>query len=88
MVIHGISFTVLSRCFANATFGDSIFNLTTSGSIGTSVCDVMSEKTFAGLPTYGVSLNLLALGLLIYAVGARNKANQYLRVTDQAKSGG
>lgn len=75
-VIHGASLTVASHVFAKATFADSLFSHTASYSIGASVCDVSLGAIFGGAPTYGVSLNLLALGILIYAVVVSNKARR------------
>ena len=73
-VMHGAAVTVLARYIAKATFADSTLNFSASLSLGSSKCDVRLLSPAATLPGYDLSLNFLALGVLIYVIYIRKKA--------------
>ena len=72
-ISHGAAITVSNQCFAKATFADSTFHSDASVSLVNSVCDVLVGRTAAGLPTFGLSLNFVALGLVLYAMVAAHR---------------
>lgn len=73
-VIHGASATVMGRYFAKTDFAESTINLTANITLGSSDCAVRLGKVLEGADDYGVSLNFLALGVLLYVFFVRKKA--------------
>lgn len=67
-VIHGAGFTVGTRYFAAEQSADSNFRTGSEIMLGGSTCDVLWGRMLMGMPDYGLSLNLLALGVLIFTV--------------------
>jgi hypothetical protein len=82
-VVHEASIALSSHWYAAATFADSTFRLSARFLPGSSVCDLLWNKSASGLPNYGVSLNLLALGILLYSGRARERANQSPELTSR-----
>ena len=65
-VVHCVSFTTFFNYSPRATFADSLFAMGWGGSILHSACDVFVGAQ-AAMPVYGLSLNLVAAGILLYA---------------------
>jgi len=76
LVIHCVSVTIYSSYVAKATLADSLFTQGVGTSSLHSVCDVSIGKHLEGSPTYGASMNLVALGILVYVKRIRGKADQ------------
>jgi hypothetical protein len=75
-VIHCVSLTGTFSCVAKATFSDSMFTTGITARVLHSVCDIGPGSGFAGASTYGISLNLVALAILLYAAGFGNRNKQ------------
>lgn len=73
-VVHGAGLTVALHYHPAATFAASEFNLTGALSLGSSTCDVLLGRAMVGPPVYGVSLNFLAAGVLLYLRVAASRA--------------
>jgi hypothetical protein len=65
-----------STYVAKSTFAQSLFSTSAGASIFRSTCDLYVGRQPAGVPTLGISLNLVAIVVFFYAVALRNKANQ------------
>ena len=66
-IVQGVSFITSFHYFQRATFADSLFR----NSIGVSflpVCDALLKARPASFPTYGLSINWLAVGLAVFAM--------------------
>jgi hypothetical protein len=75
-VIHCVSVTVLFNVVPKVSFASSQFTQGVTTSVLHSVCDILAGKQLEGMPVYGISLNLVAAGILLYATVARRRANQ------------
>lgn len=73
MVIHGAWVKVDLLFDWKENFAASVFTQTASAGCPESTCDVALSGTLPGLHTYGLSLNFLALGILIYCIIQRRK---------------
>ena len=65
-----------STYLAKSTFAQSLFSTSTGASIFRSTCDIYVGRQPPGVPTLGIALNLVAIGVIIYALALRKKANQ------------
>jgi hypothetical protein len=75
-VVHCVSVTVLFNVVAKGSFASSLFTQGLTTSFLHSACDILVGKQLEGFPTYGVTFNLVAAGILFYATVGRKRANQ------------
>ena len=73
-VIHGAGLTLGTRYFAAEKFAEANFQTSGQLVLGSSVFDVLWGNKLTGMPDYGLSVNFLALGILIYVAFFRPKA--------------
>jgi hypothetical protein len=73
-VVHGAGLTLGTTYVAASTFAASNIHTGMQITLGSSVCDVWWGRLLTGMPDYGLSVNLLALALLIYAVKMRKRS--------------
>ena len=74
-VIHCSSVTVLLNVVPRASFASSEFTQGVTASFLHSVCDILGGRHIDGIPVYGISLNLVAAGVLLYTTVGRKGAN-------------
>lgn len=77
-IVQGAGFVTSFHYFQRATFADSLFR----NSIGVSfipVCDALLKARPVSFPTYGLSINWLAVGLAVFAAYRVKRGNQGIR---------
>ena len=83
-VIHCASVTVLFNVVPKASFASTQFTQGVAASFLHSVCDILVGKQLEGMPVYGISLNLVAAGILLYATVGRRRAGRLSDPTSPA----